>query len=64
MNWITANLGTIVCSLVLILMVGLALKSVISERKNGSCKCGCSGCPGCNGCCPHSRKEERKDETK
>ena len=45
--WLSENLGTIVVSLVLILIVGLIIRSMIRDKKRGksSCGCKCSHCP-------------------
>lgn len=49
--WITANLGNIIVSLVLIVIVALTIRSLIKARKKGSCSCG-----GECGCCPMAGK--------
>ncbi len=44
-------MGTIIVLAVLILLVGLAVRSMIRDKKNGkSLQCGCS-CEHCGGCC-------------
>lgn len=53
MNWIAANAATIIISLVLLVLTGLAIRSVYKNRGGCSCgvKGGCSGqCGGCGGC--------------
>ncbi|MCM1150126.1 MAG: FeoB-associated Cys-rich membrane protein [Butyricicoccus sp.] len=50
--WLAANLGTIVvCALVLVI-VALAARTLIRDKKQGRSPCGgsCSGCAGCGGC--------------
>ncbi len=48
------NLGTAIVLLVLIAVCGLAIRSIIKDKKSGkSCSCGgsCSGCSGsCSSC--------------
>lgn len=46
LEWITANLGTIVVSAVLVLVIGLIIARMIGNKKSGkpSCSCGCSEC--------------------
>ena len=51
-DWITANIGTIVISLILIAAVALAVRSIIVRKKSGRCSCGdsCGGCPMSGNC--------------
>ncbi|MGN0628241.1 MAG: FeoB-associated Cys-rich membrane protein [Oscillospiraceae bacterium] len=53
LEWITANLGTIVVSAVLVLVIGLIIARMIKNKKSGkpSCSCGC----GCSECAFHSQ---------
>ena len=46
-SWILANIGNIVVSISLILIVGFVLFKMIRDKKSGksSCSCGCAGCP-------------------
>ena len=46
MIWLAENIGTIIVTLILILIVGAAVASMISDRKKGkpSCGCGCKNC--------------------
>ena len=39
--------GTIIVSLILLFIVGLAVRTVIRDRKKGKCACGgqCHSCP-------------------
>lgn len=45
--WLSENLGTIIVSLVLILIVALIIRGMIRDKKHGksSCGCKCSHCP-------------------
>ncbi len=50
------NLPTILISLVLLALLGLALRHVL---RHGSCSCGqsdCKGCAGCSACHPAAKK--------
>lgn len=50
------NLPTILIGLVLLALLGLALRHVL---RHGSCDCGgsgCSGCAGCNACHPAKKR--------
>lgn len=46
MEWIAANLGTIVVGLVLLIIVGLVVFKLVRDKKKGksTCGCGCSNC--------------------
>ena len=59
LQWLSANLGTILICLVLIAAVGCILRSMIRQKKQGKSSCGC-GCGGCamQGTC-HSRGSEK-----
>ncbi|MBS4869613.1 MAG: FeoB-associated Cys-rich membrane protein [Anaerotignaceae bacterium] len=37
-------LANIIVGIVLVIMVFLAIKSYLKQRKNGSCGCKCNGC--------------------
>ena len=56
--WIPANLGTIIVSAVLVLVVALVIFVMIRDRRRGrsSCSHGCSGCAMSGEC--HKRAEE------
>lgn len=47
------NLGTIVVLLIVAGMVGLAVRSIVNDKKQGKSSCGCSigGCSGGCTCC-------------
>ena len=58
-TWLSANIGTIVVALVLVLIVALVVRYVIKEKRAGHSFCagtscgggGCSGkCELCHGC--------------
>ena len=53
LSWLTANLVNLVIVAVLVLAVGLAIRSMIRDRKAGKCSCGgnCSSCGACSGGC-------------
>ena len=55
-NWLLANLATVVLSLVLLLIVFLVVRGMIRDKRSGksSCGCGCEGCSGCSTCSPGS----------
>lgn len=46
LEWILANLATILICVFLAVVVGLIVFSMVKEKKSGksSCGCGCSGC--------------------
>ena len=44
--WITENIGTILISAVLLLVVVLIIRKLIRDRKKGKTACGC-GCANC-----------------
>lgn len=48
MEWLTANLGTIMAALVLAVLVFFLVRSTLRDRKKGCGSCG--GCGGCSGC--------------
>ena len=54
MTWLKSNLSTIDITLVLIVIVGLILRSMVRDKKNGKSSCGgnCGGCSGCSACHP------------
>lgn len=54
MNWITANVGTIVVGFILLAIVGLVIFYLVRQKQKGISQCGgCNGCPraamGCRG---------------
>lgn len=57
------NLQTMIVLVIVIALVGLALRSIIRSRKRGGGCCGCSGgCCGCAGCGKMQPAEEPKDK--
>lgn len=55
--WLLENLGTIIISLVLVLIVAAIILSLVREKKTGKPSC-CGGCAHCNMCtaCKHAGK--------
>ena len=59
LNFIIDNIGSIIVSLVLVLIVFIAVRSMIKDKKSGKCSCGgncgmsgaCSGCAMSGACC-------------
>ena len=43
--WLTQNLGTVLVTLALVLIVAAALRHLV-RKKGAACSCGCEGC-GC-----------------
>ena len=52
LQWISMNIGTILISLVLLAVVGLIIRSMIRQKKQGKSSCGgnCAGCAACGAC--------------
>ena len=52
LTWLSANLINIALIAVLALIVGLLLRGMIRDRKEGTCACGgsCASCGACGGC--------------
>ncbi|MBR5417052.1 MAG: FeoB-associated Cys-rich membrane protein [Clostridiales bacterium] len=52
MAWLTDNLGTIIISLILLVVVGLVIYKMISDKRKGksSCGCNCGSCPSSSIC--------------
>lgn len=52
LQWISANIGTILISLVLLAVVALIIRSMVHDKKQGKSSCGgnCANCGGCCGC--------------
>lgn len=53
--FIKANIGSIIVGIVLVILVALAIKKLVKNKKNGTCSCGDS-CAGCTANCPYSKK--------
>lgn len=56
LQWIAANIATILVCIVLILTVGLVIRYLVRQKKQGRSSCGCN-CASCamRGAC-HSEK--------
>ena len=52
LQWISANIGTILISLVLLAVVALIIRSMVHDKKQGKASCGgnCAGCAACGSC--------------
>ena len=52
LQWISANIGTILISLVLLAVVALIIRSMVHDKKQGKYSCGgnCAGCAACGSC--------------
>lgn len=52
LQWIGANIGTILVGLVLLAVVALIVRSMLRDKKQGKSSCGgnCASCSAC-GCC-------------
>lgn len=61
MEWLTSNLGNIVALLFVVIVVGLALRSVVS---GGALDCSsCNGeCGGCGGTCKNPQLKLSKEQ--
>ncbi len=58
LSWITGNLGSILVTLILVLIVDWAILSIIKDKKRGSSCCGGS-CAHCNMCAGAKSKTEK-----
>jgi heterodisulfide reductase subunit C len=58
MEWLTANMGTIVVSLILAVIVVLDIRKIIRDRRKGIKSCGMN-CSGCTGSCSNIEIPER-----
>ncbi len=58
MSWFVENAGTIVISLVLILVVAGIIRSIVNDKKQGKSSCG-----GSCGCCPMGGACHKKQMT-
>lgn len=59
-EWFLNNYMNILLILMLAAVVALAVRSLIRNKKAGSCACGgsCGACPGCGACAACRRAEE------
>ena len=55
LQWISANIGTILISLVLLAVVALIIRSMVHDKKQGKSSCG-GNCAACRGGCAHAQK--------
>ena len=51
LTWLSANLSTLLISLVLFAVVISIVRYLIRQKKQGKHTCGCSGGAGCSGDC-------------
>ena len=58
MEWLTANMGTIVVSLILAVIIVLDIRKIMHDRRKGIKSCGMN-CPGCTGSCSNIEVPER-----
>jgi hypothetical protein len=58
MEWLTANMGTIVVSLILAVIIVLDIRKIMHDRRKGIKSCGMN-CPGCTGSCSNIEIPER-----
>lgn len=58
MEWLAANMGTIVVGLILAVIVIWDIRKIISDRKKGIKSCGMN-CAGCTGSCTNAEIPER-----
>ena len=58
-TWITANLGTIVVSLILIVIVAAVISKMIKDKRNGISSCG-GNCAHCSMCASCGKKEKNR----
>ena len=58
MEWLTTNMGTIVVSLILAVIIVLDIRKIMHDRRKGIKSCGMN-CPGCTGSCSNIEVPER-----
>ena len=60
LTWVSANLANIAVAALLLLIVGLALRRMLWNKKAGksSCGCDCASCPSCGSCGGTVRKSD------
>ena len=56
LQWISENIGTIVIGLILLVVVGLIVRSLIRQKKQGKSSCGCN----CAHCTMHGNCHSHK----
>ncbi len=72
MTWLTANAGTILVSIILVVLVGLVICKMVTDRKKGITAC--DSCVSADACSihaagkscgnPHSRVEDMEPQVK
>ncbi|MDO5545886.1 MAG: FeoB-associated Cys-rich membrane protein [Eubacteriales bacterium] len=62
LNWISANIGTIVISLILLAIVGLIIRSLLRQKQQGksSCGCNCAHCAMHGSCHSHAPSQGKQ----
>ncbi len=52
LHFISENIGNIIVCVILLVIVGLALRGILVNKKKGKCSCGCDceGCPSASIC--------------
>ncbi len=52
LHYLTANIGTIIVSIILLVIVGFVIRSLIVNKRKGktTCGCGCANCPSAGIC--------------
>ena len=52
LHFISENIGNIIVCVILLVIVGLALRGILVNKKKGKCSCGCccEGCPSASIC--------------
>lgn len=59
LSWLSANLTNLVIAALLVLAVGLAVRSMIRNRKAGKSSCGCD-CASCGAGCKENLDKKQK----
>ena len=72
MTWLTANAGTILVSIILVVLVGLVIRKMVADRRKGITAC--DSCVSADACSihaagkscgnPHSRVEDMEPQVK
>lgn len=52
MTWLTANAGTILVSIILVVLVGLVIRKMVTDRKKGITAC--DSCASADSCSIHA----------
>jgi competence protein ComGC len=59
LNFLRANIGTIIVIAIIILIVVLIIKNLVSDKKKGIGSCGCK-CSECKAGCIYSQNDKTK----